>query len=92
MDSFGHVSIRHPDRPDRFFLSCSRAPERVKRDDILEFNLECEPIDAKGKHLYTERPIHGAAYEARPDVMSRDPQSQPGRDSRTASPATRCGR
>ena len=39
VDSFGHVSIRHPDRPDRFFLSCSRAPERVKRDDILEFNL-----------------------------------------------------
>jgi len=26
VDSFGHVSIRHPDRPDRFFLSCSRAP------------------------------------------------------------------
>jgi hypothetical protein len=35
VDSFGHISIRHPDRPDRFFLSCSRAPERVKRDDIL---------------------------------------------------------
>ena len=55
VDSFGHISIRHPDRPDRFFLSCSRAPERVKRDDIVEFDLDCEPIDAKGKHLYTER-------------------------------------
>ena len=68
VDSFGHISIRHPDRPDRFFLSCSRAPERVKRDDILEFNLECEVIDSKGKQLYTERPIHGGAYQARPDV------------------------
>ena len=46
VDSFGHVSIRHPDKPGRFFLSCSRAPERVKRDDIIEFNLESEPIDA----------------------------------------------
>src|SRR5581483_7236379 len=69
VDSFGHIRVRHPERPDRFFLSCSRAPERVTRDDILEFNLECEPIDAKGKQLYTERPIHGGAYQARPDVM-----------------------
>ena len=22
VDSFGHISIRHPDKPDRFFLSC----------------------------------------------------------------------
>ena len=78
VDSFGHVSIRHPDKPDRFFLSCSRAPERVKRDDIVEFNLDCEPIDAKGKHLYTERPIHGGAYQARPDVMSVIHNHSPG--------------
>ena len=49
VDSFGHISMRHPDRPDRFFLSCSRAPERVTRDEIVEFNLQCDPIDAKGK-------------------------------------------
>src|ERR1700704_5115944 len=78
VDSFGHVSIRHPDKPDRFFLSCSRAPERVKRDDIVEFNLDCEPIDAKGKHLYTERPIHGGAYQARPDVMAVIHNHSPG--------------
>src|SRR4029078_3090893 len=69
VDSFGYISVRHPDKPDRFFLSCSRAPERVKRDDIMEFNLECEPIDARGRNPYTERPIHGGASEARPDVM-----------------------
>ena len=78
VDSFGHISVRHPDRPDRFFLSCSRAPERVKRDDIIEFNLECEAIDAKGKNLYTERPIHGGAYQARPDVMSVIHNHSPG--------------
>src|ERR1041384_8196936 len=69
VDSFGHISVRHPDKPDRFLLSCSLAPERVRREDIMECSLECEPIDAKGRHPYTERPIHGGAYEARPDVM-----------------------
>ena len=44
----------------------------------MEFNLECEPIDAKGKHLYTERPIHGGAYQARPDVMSVIHNHSPG--------------
>src|SRR5258708_8819229 len=78
VDSFGPIRVRHPDRPDRFFLSCSRAPERVKRDDILEFDLDCNVIDARGKSLYTERPIHGGAYQARPDVMSVIHNHSPG--------------
>jgi len=70
VDSFGHVSIRHPDKPDRYFLSRARAPERVEVKDIMEFTLEGDPVDAKGRKPYLERFIHGAAYEARPDVMS----------------------
>ena len=30
-DSLGHISVRHPDRPERFFLSCSRSPESMSR-------------------------------------------------------------
>ena len=30
VDSFGHVSIRHPGNPQRYFLSRARAPERVE--------------------------------------------------------------
>ena len=26
VDSFGHVSVRHPDNPQRYLLSRSRAP------------------------------------------------------------------
>ena len=78
VDAYGHVSVRHPDRADRFFLARSLAPEFITRDDIIEFNLECEPIDAKGKQLYTERPIHGGAYQARPDVMSVIHNHSPG--------------
>jgi ribulose-5-phosphate 4-epimerase/fuculose-1-phosphate aldolase len=69
-DALGHISVRHPDRPDRFFLSCSRSPELVKLDDIMEYDLECNPIDQRGRPMYFERPIHGAVYQARPDVIS----------------------
>jgi ribulose-5-phosphate 4-epimerase/fuculose-1-phosphate aldolase len=70
VDALGHVSIRHPDRPDRFFLSCSRSPELVVRDDIMEYDLDCNPIEQRGRPMYFERPIHGAIYKARPDIMS----------------------
>jgi HCOMODA/2-hydroxy-3-carboxy-muconic semialdehyde decarboxylase len=78
VDSFGHVSIRHPDNPKRYLLSRSRAPERVETADIMEFTLEGDPVDAKGRQPYLERFIHGAAYEARPDVMSVIHNHSPG--------------
>jgi HCOMODA/2-hydroxy-3-carboxy-muconic semialdehyde decarboxylase len=70
VDGFGHVSMRHPERPDRFFMSRSRSPELVTRDDIMEFDLDCNPIDQRGRVMYGERPIHGAIFQARPDVGS----------------------
>jgi ribulose-5-phosphate 4-epimerase/fuculose-1-phosphate aldolase len=70
VDAYGHVSFRHPDRPDRFFLSGSRSPELVTIDDLIEYDLECRPIDQRGRAMYSERPIHGAIYQARPDVNS----------------------
>jgi ribulose-5-phosphate 4-epimerase/fuculose-1-phosphate aldolase len=69
-DALGHVSVRHPERPDRFFLSCSRSPELVSRADIMEFDLDCNPIDQQGRPMYFERPIHGAVYQRRPDIMA----------------------
>ena len=70
VDSFGHVSVRHPERPDRYLLSRARAPERIEVEDIMEFTLEGEPIDARDRKPYLERFIHGACYEARPDVQA----------------------
>jgi HCOMODA/2-hydroxy-3-carboxy-muconic semialdehyde decarboxylase len=68
VDSFGHVSARHPDKPDRYLLSRARAPERIERDDIVEYQLDGSAIDERGRTPYLERFIHGAIYEARPDV------------------------
>ena len=68
VDSFGHVSARHPDNPQRYLLSRARAPERIEHDDIVEYDLDGTAINERGRAPYLERFIHGALYEARPDV------------------------
>jgi ribulose-5-phosphate 4-epimerase/fuculose-1-phosphate aldolase len=70
VDSFGHVSIRHPDRPDRYLLSRARAPECIEVDDLMEFTCDGAAIDAAGRKPYAERFIHGAVYDARPTVQA----------------------
>jgi len=70
LDSFGHVSIRHPDIPGHFLLSRARAPEVIEAGDLMEFTLEGEIIGPEPGKPYSERFIHGAIYEARPEVMS----------------------
>jgi ribulose-5-phosphate 4-epimerase/fuculose-1-phosphate aldolase len=70
IDAFGHVSLRHPERPDRYLLSRSRAPALVEPDDILEFTLDSEPVEPPTVQLYAERVIHGEIYKARPDVIA----------------------
>jgi HCOMODA/2-hydroxy-3-carboxy-muconic semialdehyde decarboxylase len=68
VDGYGHVSVRSPRNKDRFFLSRSIAPESVTSADILEFGLDGEPFDAKGRAPYKERFIHSEIYRVRPDV------------------------
>ncbi len=70
VDAYGHVTVRHPDNPARYIMSCSRAPELVSLDDIMEFTLDGAPVDDSGRVPYAERFIHGAIYEQRPDVNS----------------------
>lgn len=70
VDAFGHISMRHPENPERYFLSRSRAPELITADDIMEFTLDGEAIDGRDRRPYGERPIHGGLYEMRPDVNS----------------------
>ena len=70
VDSFGHVSTRRPDRPDHYFLSRARAPECVEVEDLMEFALDGAAIDPADRKPYAERYIHGAVYEARPEVQA----------------------
>jgi len=70
LDAFGHVSMRHPGNPNRYFLSRSRAPELVEPNDFIEYDLDSQPVKEPGATQYSERVIHGEIYKARPDVMA----------------------
>jgi HCOMODA/2-hydroxy-3-carboxy-muconic semialdehyde decarboxylase len=68
VDAFGHVSVRHPEKPDRFFLSRSRSPELVEHEDIMEFGMDGQVTDGRTDPAYHERFIHAAVYEANPEI------------------------
>jgi ribulose-5-phosphate 4-epimerase/fuculose-1-phosphate aldolase len=70
VDAFGHVSVRDPRNPQRFWLSRSRSPALVELDDLMEFSLDGTAVDARGRTPYGERMIHAAVYAARADVHS----------------------
>ncbi len=70
VDTFGHVSMRHPDNPNRYFLSRSSSPDMVRPEGLIEYDLDSNPVRDPGAPQYSERVIHGEIYKARPDVMS----------------------
>ena len=70
LDGYGHVSVRHPGNSGRYLLSRSLAPELVTAGDIMEFDLDSNPVEERGRTMYLERFIHGEIYKARPDVKA----------------------
>jgi ribulose-5-phosphate 4-epimerase/fuculose-1-phosphate aldolase len=70
VDAYGHVSVRHPDNPERFLIARSLAPELVGPEDIVELDLEGRPVREESRSLYLERFIHAAIFAARPEVMA----------------------
>ena len=70
VDAYGHISVRHPDNPKRFFISRSLAPELIEKDDIVELDLDGQPVGDEKRSLYLERFIHAGIYQMRPDVNS----------------------
>lgn len=70
LDGWGHVSMRHPKNPERYLISRARAPALVKAEDIMEFDLDSNPVDQRDRRIFVERFIHGGVYKQRPDVMA----------------------
>jgi len=70
IDAFGHISMRHPTDPNRYFISRHRASELVEPSDVLECDLDSRPVKPTSLRLYSEMVIHGEVYKARPDVNS----------------------
>jgi ribulose-5-phosphate 4-epimerase/fuculose-1-phosphate aldolase len=70
IDAYGHISVRSPTNPERFWMARSLAPELVTEADLMEFDMESEPVDAQGRAPVNERYIHGEVYKTRPEVMA----------------------
>jgi HCOMODA/2-hydroxy-3-carboxy-muconic semialdehyde decarboxylase len=70
IDAYGHVSVRSETDPNRYFLSRSLAPELAREEDLIEYDLDSNEIDAQGRESVRERFIHGEAYKARPEVVA----------------------
>src|SRR6201997_545937 len=70
VDAYGHVSVRHPENPNRFLIARSVSPELVGAEDIVELGLDGQPVGDDKRALYLERFIHAAIFEARPDVTA----------------------
>ncbi|HQT63187.1 MAG: aldolase [Acidocella sp. 20-57-95] len=70
VDAFGHVSARHPTKPGHYFLSRALPPELITAEDIMEFTFDGKVLNGDTRKPYLEKDIHGALYEARPDVKS----------------------
>ena len=78
VDGFGHVSVRHPENPDRYLIARSMAPALVTAGDVVELNLDSTPAVAGAPASYLERFIHGEIYRARPDVTAIVHNHSPG--------------
>ena len=70
IDAYGHVSVRSERDPNRYFLAGHIAPENVTEEHIIEYDLDSNPVDARGRESVRERFIHGEVFKARPEVMS----------------------
>jgi ribulose-5-phosphate 4-epimerase/fuculose-1-phosphate aldolase len=70
IDAFGHVSLRSPRNPRRYYLARSLAPEMVGQADLIEYDLDSKPLDDQGRESVGERFIHGEVYKTRPEVMA----------------------
>ena len=76
LDAYGHVSIRHPSDPNRYLMARAIAPGLVTAEDIMEFDLESNPVDQRGR---SSRSRSGGR-----STTSRPPKAR----CATASPAT----
>src|SRR4029077_3282598 len=54
LDGYGHVSVRHDKDPNRYLMSRSVAPQFVTAADIMEFDLDSNPVDQRGRAMYNE--------------------------------------
>lgn len=72
LDAYGHVSFRHPFRPDVFVMSRSMAPGTVSSsEDLVTYNVaDASPVGETQAAGFIERMIHSETYKRHPHVQS----------------------
>ena len=68
IDGFGHVSVRNPEQPDRYFMTRDNFGGFNEENYIIELDLDSNPCKHNEIKPSLERFIHGEIYRVRPDV------------------------
>jgi ribulose-5-phosphate 4-epimerase/fuculose-1-phosphate aldolase len=70
LDAYGHLSVRHPHKKDRMFMSRYIAPATISSErDLVEYYIDtAEPVDPNSPKGYSERCIHSEVLKKFPDV------------------------
>lgn len=71
LDAYGHVSFRHPLRPDEFVMSRSIAPGTVSSpEDLVTYSVhDASPVEDTQAAGFIERMIHSETYKRHPHVQ-----------------------
>jgi HCOMODA/2-hydroxy-3-carboxy-muconic semialdehyde decarboxylase len=70
LDTAGHVTVRHPTNPNRYFITRAMAPGSATVDNLIENDLDSQAVNGPRKDQFLEVHIHGQIYRARPDVTA----------------------
>lgn len=72
VDAYGHLSCRHPFKPDVFIMSREAAPGTITSPaDLIEyFVTSAEPVDANSAKGFAERHIHSEIYKLYPATQA----------------------
>ena len=70
LDAYGHVSVRSAANPNHYYLSRAISAGMVTAPDIIEYDLDSNPVGRSNQDGYLERFIHGEIYRMRPDVKA----------------------
>ena len=71
VDGFGHVSVRHPEKPDVYLMCAQMPPALVEgAEHLIEYWVDgSDRVDNDPKKGYTERFIHGELYKRYPTIQ-----------------------
>ncbi len=70
LDGFGHVSARHPDLPDHYFMLTGNLGGPPTESGVLELDADSNPVRSGDARPSIERFIHRELYRQRLDVVA----------------------